>query len=212
MYDFSDELRIQPKNDKRDYQDYLRQVDECLPAWQPAPFERHDVAASAALADQDPKTPRQVSDASGKVFTIPHNKYIRGLDKNGHIHPVHVSTTRPGPGREHGDDEIGTESRVRGEKQKDHGWLWMEPGESFRGFSGKEYMAWCFAVQAERKKAYEKTQEEYSHNFKSQALAVIEEQAKAQSSMVKQIIDPMIAANNKLLEAMTKIMLESKGK
>lgn len=205
MYDFSDELRIQFKNDpKKEYSDYMTIVDEYIPAWQPAPYQRHDVAGGAALADQEVGSPRQVEDRrTGKVYSIPHNKYVRGLDRNGFIHPVIVSTIRPGPGKENGDDLEGTEHRVRGEKQMENGWLWMEPGESFRGLAGKEYMAWCFAVQAERKKAYEKTQEDQAKNFKSQALAVLEEQAKSQvamtADMVKQIaaglIEAMAAAN-----------------
>lgn len=199
-YDFSKELALRVDVDPR--RNYRDEVDSVCPAWMPAQYKAVD-GSSAAFADHPPKTPREVYDPQrGRTFAVPHQRYIRGIDPNGHICYVTISSHRPGPDRPDGIDSCGTEGRMRQEKQE-AGWLFVEPGESFRGYSGEQYLAWSLAVREERRKVYEEKQRQMSAEFTSQAVSAIREQAKLQgettAAMAKQIADSIIGAMTQVM-------------
>lgn len=196
MYDFSDELRIPYKVDRT--RDYMDEFNAEVPAWFPATFERYTNnpnLVSVALGDQPAHTPRTLEDRKRKkTYTIAHQKYVRGVDQNGHLHPVSVSTARPGPGSEDGDDRIGTYHRVKGEKQFENGWLWIEEGDSFQGRSGDDYYAWVCAVREARRAKYEASQATDAQTRQDQALTLLlREQGKinsdANSQLLKQVVE-----------------------
>lgn len=200
MYDFSDELKLQYKSDSR--KDYMGVVDEQIPGWIPAEYSTSDLIPGVAFAFEQPKTPRQI-ERKGKTFTVPHQKYIRGIDPNGFIHPVTISTARPGPPTEDepfrptGDDGLGTAPRVMSEKQMLNGWLWVEPGSEFRGLTGPDYFAWAFAVRDARKKAYEAKQAEAARDFQTQHQALMAEQMKNSNDAINRLTEALTAALSK---------------
>lgn len=177
--------------------DYMAEVDAFVPPWTADRFKEVD-GSSAAWTELSVSeavirdTPRYVVSGNDLV-AVPHMRYERAIDPSGFICAVMISTTRPGPGRMHGFDGLGTESRVRSEKQN-MGWLWLERGASHRGRTGAEYFAWAMAVKDKRQKAYEAQQADDARAFMSQAARVAEAQAINQSKSNAELVKEVLSA------------------
>lgn len=192
MYDFSYELNLSYTVDPR--RDYRDEVNAAHPPWTPAPYQTDAVAPSAALADQPPKSPREVYDHKRRrTYVTSHIKTERALDPNGLICPVHVSSARPTPDSPGGDDGIGTYHRVRGEKQNS-GWLFLEPGDAFMGRSGDEYLAWVFAVRDVRKARYEAEQAANDAEHQSKVVQLLKQQANMVGEMTNMTAEKIAQA------------------
>lgn len=207
-YDFLPELKLQFTVDPS--RDYRAEIELELPSWEPEPYERAAVSGGAALNDNTAQ--REKYDARRRKFwQLGHLKYIHALDPAGNICAMTISSCRPGPGHEDGDDRCGTESRVKHEKMQ-RGWLPLDADGSFGGFEGQRYLAWVLdAVRPYRRAKYEADQRKQSAEFADRnaaaqreqsrmAVDMIEKQGEQTASTLQQMIQQLTAAVTALAE------------
>ena len=170
-HDWATELRLSYTVDPN--RDYAAEVDYELPAWSPEPYETSTAAGGCAFSNNTEQ--RSLFDSKRQhQWMLPQFLYRRAVSPTGQITALIVSTCRPSPENPDGSDGIGSEFRIRGDKQQ-RGWLVVEPGESFAGLEGDRFMAWAFAVRDHRRKIYEAGQVAMSEDFMSAAAAASRE-------------------------------------
>lgn len=136
---------------------YRAEIDREVPAWREAPSMTVPGSSATFHDPNDPvggKPNLMFNPTTGKEWAMPHYKYVRAIHPNGNIQPLIVSSCRPGPTAPGGDDQLGTEDRVIGQKRREKGWLVLEEGSEYNGRTGDEYLAWAFAVAEWRKVNY----------------------------------------------------------
>lgn len=175
------ESTIQYKVNPR--RNYMSEIDAELPPWQPDAYESSQVLNPGAAYSANGGPRLAVDHINQREYELPQFKYVRALNPAGKVMPLIISTCRPGPEFPNGDDRLGTEYRVIGEKRK-KGWLVLERGESWAGREGDDYLAWCFAVKDLRKaiNAHHESVDQKDHE--SKLLSAM----RTQSEMISQAV------------------------
>lgn len=172
---------------------YSAEIDQLCPPWGPDIYKEHETL-EPGCAYSDNSGPRLVVDHRAmREYSLPHFRYVRALNPAGSVVPLIVSTVRPTPEFANGEDGLGTEHRVIGEKQK-KGWLVLEPNAAEMGYAGRsgdEYYAWVMAVRDYRMQVNQYHEDQDKQDYQSKMLSAMKEQGKVQaeqtSTMVAQI-------------------------
>ncbi len=181
--------------------------------------ERGGSRPRESIADASAKPVDVVTDT--RIRRSPSMKYIRAVDPQGNIVPLVVSTVNASPDFPGGDDGLGTDQRVRAEKQR-RGWLILEKGQyGYNGTTGLAYLQWALAVADDRRKRHlewEKSEREaLMSRAEKQSLALQEKQVDAQKDttaalvdLVSKLIESQKDSSVTVAEAVAKAMLKNK--
>jgi len=182
--------------------DYTKDVDQFTPQYTPPQYRTVEWKPGAALTTpEDQRGTRNVRINGRETRTMPFQRYVRGVDLQGNIHPVTTSTCRPTPEYPNGDDGLGTASRAMEGKEKS-GWLILELGKAAYGRRGQEYLAWALAVAEKRRLAhakYEQNEEAAFMSIYQRKMLEFEKQRSASQAemtdtLVKTVVEAVMAA------------------
>ena len=135
--------------------DYMTDVEFDQPAYVLPQFRTHDARPGASFYEDHEGSTHEVRVGPADVRVMDRIRYVRAVEPNGNIGKIHTSTCPPSidpsaRAKKDGNDGLGTESRVKDEKQK-RGWLILEAGTMMNGRSGQDYLAWALAVAEKRR-------------------------------------------------------------
>lgn len=146
----------------------------------------------------------KTGEAFAGEFTMPHQQYVRGLDPNGHVHPLIVKTCQIASEDRTGYDVAKVAEKVR------QGWLIIERHPehynltftNLTGLTGEPYAEHCRKEYVERRERYTAKEARDEEAFKSKAVKAIEEQQVRQEQMIERQMQVTNVIAEKLVGSM----------